>query len=429
MEYQPLNTKVTVNSASFAFIGFIPYEHNKIEEAAFNDSYESGKFYTKEKKNHFEQVYYANFVTSMFENGSVQSCGCNHFHYKNLTSEIQEINIEDIDTKSYNYKINSIEVITFPDKRALFLIKVDLHNPSLDTIGIFGNYLRKTLDTPKYPNKNPLLDLITNNVAGVFHSNKNLWKDYNSNLKAAIFVDIANKLSEEEQNTLLFSLGTFENPYLADSIFAPSYEYLMSQIDKNSISIFENWKAFILQDSFTRAAVNMNKIDVNRLWENEYIYIYLYVLHTKYFLTKTNEELWEVGLDKSKIEDYLQRCFDTINNYDHTKISYKFLQNEIYEKLTSALGINSELGHLEKKLSRFSLLHSEEVSKRQTIYENRISRVLTMITILTLFSMAYDGGQLLSSWCDCGSSAFWSFFLFFCSFVAGVLLWRNYKEK
>ena len=174
-------------------------------------------------------------------------------------------------------------------------------------------------------------------------------------------------------------------------MFEPDETYFQDLIRENEISLFRNWKALCLYDSFCRIAVNLDAFDKHKLWLNEYILIYIYVLYARYFLHYTNNQLALLFKDPKLVEEHRDKFFKFKNEFNHTKISYKFLPNIIYEKFKETLDVEDEVVLIEEKLTRASLLKQEK-------YQQRINRILFVLTSLTLISVAYDGGQMLDRW-------------------------------
>jgi len=73
-------------------------------------------------------------------------------------------------------------------------------------------------------------------------------------LKLFQIVEIeSSKLTEKEQDELLFELGTLAHidSYNGNSFTSPSQEYFDKIMKHNKISVFNNWKGLSLFDTFT----------------------------------------------------------------------------------------------------------------------------------------------------------------------------------
>lgn len=65
-------------------------------------------------------------------------------------------------------------------------------------------------------------------------------------------------------------------------IFAPSESYLKEQLANNKISVFKNWSALALYDTFTRISTDFP--DTFKSWEYDYfnLYIHMYLFKILY---------------------------------------------------------------------------------------------------------------------------------------------------
>lgn len=385
MEIQKNKIEVNVNSVSLIFIAFIPYEKKKLDSKQFRSNFLNKGWYEKNQV-YFDRIYYSNYLESVF----VDKETTRHYELK-LDSEddLFQYQSEKIDITDFRYQIVGVEVILFSDEHAMTMLRVELMDPSIETIGKFTNYARTTLSSNKNADDSTILKIINKKVAGIICSNSEEWKSHNPNLKTASFIDIDRNLEVNELDRLLYAIGTFYNVNDSTNIFHPSDKYLIKKIRENSLDIYKNWKAIILQDSLSRISINLKSIDNHQLWEKQYIYVYMYVLYVKFLLQDTNEELLKISFERIKLKRYRKKFIDIINEFDLVKISYKFLENEIYDKIRSVLKIESELKKIENKISRQNVLYNEK-------YQWYVNTILLTLTIFTIISTIYDARQLIN---------------------------------
>jgi hypothetical protein len=178
--------------------------------------------------------------------------------------------------------------------------------------------------------------------------------------------------------SLLFDIGTLskigsaiENNY--DSM---DKAYVQQLINKNTISVFNNWEGLALLDSFT---VVGNKI-LDTTYKKEaytrvYHGIYLYCLFLKYNLFKYNFEIKDLDEDRrSNFQDFLAK-------YYYNYISYNFLPTEIFNKVKTALDIENEINLLNEKIVAIGLKIQEEQQARTNVILGIVMVLSTLASI------------------------------------------------
>ncbi|MEM9545023.1 MAG: hypothetical protein AAGA77_03575 [Bacteroidota bacterium] len=418
--------EVRINTVAFSFIGLFPYEEEKVRGHRISPDYEPLNIYA-ENKNYFDQKYYSNWIQSFFRDALRQNKTPTNLKLKASSALFQkELKIEVEGQNDITFKIREIDLFFFEASLGIFVIKVDLpkvHSNWKDLVR-FGAYFRKSTINEKYQNHNLSIEIIEEYISSRFHSERTAWRQYNPLLKSAIFIDVAEDIDNALMSHLLYHVGTFSLPFDEGNIFSPDPQYQQKIVDENAISPFLNWKALCLYDSVSRIAVNLNDKDAHKLWENEYILIYVYVLYTRYFLHYTNNQLTQIFQNSKLVEDQRNKFYNFKNQFNHAKISYKFLPNIIYEKLRSSLDIKVELDIIEEKLTRVNVLRQEK-------YQSRVNSILFLLTVLTLISVAYDGGEMLEHCFEGLESLDISMFIItFCSLIMILLFYTNiFKRK
>jgi hypothetical protein len=411
-----------LNNADIYFVGLLPIKENiskeELKQHGFNIS-----SYSLEQREYFSQKYYENWLNSIFLQNNNNQEVSNHYELDAPSDTIRELTV---DNTTVQYYIEKTELLIFPNNLGIILIKTKIIDPKWNEIGFYCHHMRKTLIRQSNQNdislessvdnlsaqKSPLFEHIEKKVIPAFCSDNSQWTSMNAHLKCSIYVDINKSLPAPQMKSLLFSLGTFYNPNFDET--AAEAEFIDKTYEENSISIYKNWKVLILEDTMTRISIN-NKY---KKLEDEYFFIYLYTIYSHYFLQRSNEES---GLSSSSINNVnklRRRYLQIINDYQHNKISYKFLPNLYYRKLKKIFDIDAEIEILEKKLTRLNGLRQEE-------YENKVGKILNLLTIITLISVAYDGGQMIA--CKDPVAFNWSFIILILLLIVlgGLILSRN----
>ncbi len=194
---------------------------------------------------------------------------------------------------------------------------------------------------------------------------------------------------------LLYDLGicapigsaSGSNPF-----FQPSDEYLSELIAKNKISVFDNWSALALFDTFT-GLFRKGVLD-NFMWENGYFnLLYLQSLYVKNFLFKTNRAFYSEDSHNQVVENELFK-FNKYYNLSH--ISYNFLPALIYKQIRKSLAVEEELKDLKEGIERWNKKAKEKRDKM-------INDALAVIALLAVFSVIWDLSDWLSKLFSAGT--------------------------
>lgn len=340
----------------------------------------------------FNNFYYKNYVNTIFPQKhklEVLSFSSDFaektFRLSRKINTNQEITIRQGSTeRNFTIPFEYIDVFLFPREIAFYCFKCDLSEFSFDEITLINNYFRNTGTSGDIAFIKEWIDFLR--VKNTDDTNSEM-VSFGNKLKVFSLIEHDLELSKEEENLLLYDLGTCVPIGSAAGVvphFKPSEEFLTELIDQNKLSVFSNWSALCLLDTFTgffqKGALN------NFIWENGYFnLLYLQSLYVKNYLFKMNKIFYRKGQNHQKLEDELFR-FNKYYNPAH--ISYNFLPTAIYKKIRSSLAINEELEQLRAGIER-----SNEKFKEKR--DRKTNNILTIITILATFSVIWDFAQWL----------------------------------
>jgi hypothetical protein len=185
---------------------------------------------------------------------------------------------------------------------------------------------------------------------------------------------------------LLFELGTCSplgsSALDSTSFLKPHETYFNRLIKKNKISVFQNWEAICLFDSFTCLGSGQLSEKTYMSWDQTYFRIYLYRLFFKYNLYRYNSEIFEDKHSAIKVRD---QFVDFLNRYEISHISFNFLPNEIYAKIGKALELEIELEKFKSRINNLST----------TIQEERESKTNILLQIVTVLGGISSVGPIL----------------------------------
>lgn len=188
----------------------------------------------------------------------------------------------------------------------------------------------------------------------------------------------------KELDELLFSAGTMTRYDEGDSMsFTKCYfDQIMS---KGRLSVFKNWSALALLDTFTILAFRPGVYALG-FWESDYFgKIYLYTLFRKFFLFRLNNNLRTQPSRVSRLKDELE-VFN--GEYSFPMLSYNFLPELFVEAMETGLDIEDE----KEKISQM-VTHEKERKEAET--GDRMNLFLGVISALTLFSAIWDFACLM----------------------------------
>lgn len=388
---------IEINSSRIHFIGLFKYEPTHVLKQ--NKFIASNIYNRKEAKSYFHQKYYPNWLNSLFLDGEqlvkigLKNFTSNHLILKKDNPFIIEPQYLKVGEKNIEFSISSIEVFLFHSNLGVFIIKTNLSKCNLnwEDITSFINAFRKTTINDTYIDTNSFytLNLIENVIIESFHSQLESWRQYNPHLKTASFIDIPEQPKDDYFDKFLFDLGTYTSPISNNHLYSSSERFKNEILKNNVINIYRNWRTLCLFDSLTRIAINLDKKDSYRLWENEYILIYIYLIFIRYYLYTINSRLLEARQELSKSKLIQDEFSSFINDFDYVKISFKNLPNVIFQKLKYSLDISEEINMIERKNTRLN-------NKLKEQKDSRLNTVLVFLTFLTLISVAHDSGSLVS---------------------------------
>lgn len=205
------------------------------------------------------------------------------------------------------------------------------------------------------------------------------------------------------QDVLLYQLSTLSKVTTDFNEYSPSPAYLSKVVADSRISIFQNWQALALNDTFTVLAHNLAPSMVSN-WQDCYFrMIYLHSIFEKSYLFQLNKQFRTAINESSSIFGRLLKSMGLqessmatlIRDYQYYErwcvfheISYNFLPIEINAAIDHGLCISKEQESLNKVL--------ENEKNRQEEANARVENTLLFsLSILTLASCIWDLSCLL----------------------------------
>lgn len=188
---------------------------------------------------------------------------------------------------------------------------------------------------------------------------------------------------------LLFEMGTFAPIGSCDTASpdGTSREYYTSILSRNKLSVFNNWTALSLLDSFTIVGHNVKQWQIDN-WQSDYFeMIYTHAIFRKLYIYRTNLLFRQNACRTSQLVD---QFIDFEHFYCFNKISYNFLPLEIQKAIDNGLEINEEKNQI------YHIIEQDNNQQEKTS-DKKMNNILIFLTFLTLFSTLWDCASLLDS--------------------------------
>jgi hypothetical protein len=402
-----ISVTTKVNSFYLILSGYFIYKRRNINDQALFNEYSSwaerlysGNF--QPTFSYFRQSYYDGYKKAMIpelDNNRFPTKKQNERHLTHLTHKDDKKgtyytgnSLILSENRSIPFTVAYVDLFLFPDEIGLFSVKIVLNEekPSLDIISAFQNGIRSLeshINIQESGNTCTVKNFIEEGILKVLCLTDD-WADYNPQLKIYSSIELDEDITDEEMDSLLFDFGNMAPIGSARSKgrFSPSASYFNQQIRENKLSVFQNWSALALYDTFTRISVNYP--DQHKSWEHDYFLIYIHCLYIKFCMYIINSKITNVTHVTSGTQKLRNQFIDFVNDNYHHQISYKFLPDLLKDKIMFALEGPREIEMMEVKINRINQ-HLRE--KR----ERTFNLTLLAITILSIFPVVYNFSEWL----------------------------------
>lgn len=397
-----INEKSKLNSSYIIITGLLKFEEKSVDLKCLKDNYVHWKErifdgdYEGTVK-HLNNSYYDSYLNNIFPeiNNSEKfkvfsKDSLNHLTHKDFIDSNQKYSVKIDEKENVEFSIDFADLFLFPHEIGIFSIKLLLNDEAFLNIGSvsgFINQIRKLDTILDIEGKQlSLKQFIESRIINCLSPEEN-WITFNPQLKSYIMIDLKDEVDQDELDCLLYDIGNVSKIGSSKglNVMAPSKEYMSELLANNKISVFKNWSALSLFDTFTRISINFK--DEYRSWEYDYFNLYIHCLYLKFFMYQTNTELSNVTRVTNQTEQIRDEFINFVNNYYHSHISYKFLPDLLQDKLLSSLEVPSEIERMEAKIKRINEYFQE---KR----EKSFNKALILITLLSIVSVFYN----LSEW-------------------------------
>ncbi|MCX6272713.1 MAG: hypothetical protein NTU44_16150 [Bacteroidetes bacterium] len=280
--------------------------------------------------------------------------------------------------------IQYIDLFFFPDHHLVYCFKCTYKDLTLDEIVSLNNLIR---------NKK------INELEFIYPVIQPLARDNCLNIgnKLKMFLCLSHELTFSESYSsdhLLFDLATCSP--VGTSVgegknreMKPSREYFENLMKDHRISVFDNWTAVSLFDTFT--LVHRGPV-YNFNWEFRYFRIlYVHSLFVKTYLAETSKAFYSHEVNKSLEEEF----YDFDKHFNFKQISYNFLPQIIYEKIRYGLNVEQEMKDIRSAIEKDHRKRQERREIEEATNEKRINYILFALAFLTVIETVWHGSEWL----------------------------------
>lgn len=342
-------------------------------------SYKDYDSFTKEKREkHLKDVFYPDFRELLFvsKNKMNREEALSRRFLKSFDSELffidRDVENKEIIKQSLNFKVVQSEIFLFANQIGLFALTIELksHKPTDEDVRDLI-FFSRNFDSLVSVDGSNNTELWHEYISKTFISKiklvgENVKADEYSGSKFKTYTVIDTNVDNEYRSAYLYDMGTASRIGSAkgNQYSSPHPDYY-NDLMKNKISIFNNWEALCLFDSFTCVGNNVligQKVEEEFFkksnWEYIYFRVYLFRLFFKYNLYRYNSDLHDNTIKlRNQFEQFL-------NQYNLSHISFNFLPNEIFNKIGVALHLDEELNTFQTRINRISTAIQEEKQSR-----------------------------------------------------------------
>ena len=213
--------------------------------------------------------------------------------------------------------------------------------------------------------------------------------EYGNKLKTfQIAVVESEPWEEESSDSLLFEMGTLSpiGSYNPDGDYSASKSYVDQIFKDGKVSVFNNWKALSLFDTFTILGHHISEGNIANWIDNYFGMVYISELFVKFYLFRLNNDF---RIDNQRADWLLEQFEDFEYSCWFDNVSYNFLPRIIHRSMEQGLEVLSEKQRLYQMIA-------QQKDSREKRSSQRINNLLFYLTSFTIISMVYDAASLFN---------------------------------
>ena len=368
-----------------------------------------------------KEGYYASFQNFMFSKSLSQGC------YTFCRQVDKEIPI-----RNCSVHVSEIRLYILPLNVVIFSIEIEQHSDSVKELCSTMRLLRNCRRYKKLSDEwtqqvvRPLKDacqfLTSNPNASYIDFVEN--SDRMKTMKVIWSDEGFEELDAIRRKYLLYNLCTSDYKTSEDGTATDeTQQYIIKKTRDYAVSIFKQWEALSLPDSFTvlyydampegvivKQKSKKGETEEYDQWAWHFRLLYVYTLFQKCYLFKLNDSHFEIlqNSGASKAPGFFQRVRQIIsqqstplqqlikemnvfeNRYVFYNISYNMFTMDLYNNMYKGLQVAQERREI------YRLIKSEQ-KEADASSMNKLNKILLLLSLFTLFSAILDACQLFDS--------------------------------
>lgn len=329
----------------------------------------------------YHNIYYQGFVDAMIP---LPSDGTNapEGTVETLVMQIDRSCSIKLNNRDHTFHVDSIRIFLFPYDIKLFAITIREENCGFNRLMMCHYKLCRPSSYDRTESTQEFVNLLEPLVKLCGCSLTSL-PVYGNKLKIFQIIQVE-KITDE----LLFESSTFSREGSASdpsSKTAPSAQY-QQMFESCKLDIFNNWRALALLDTFTVLHIGFGPNEMQKWTDSYFRLIYIHALHIKTMLGIVNIRFRENGTPQATLADIFN---DFEFRFLFHKLSYNFLPQTIHNLLDRSLEIEDERKQTQEFMQRMT-------EAREKHRDKNLSKLILVLTLLTVFSTLNDGSQFIA---------------------------------
>ena len=324
----------------------------------------------------------------------------------------------------YDLKVIKSEVYLFKGQIGMFCLSINPAIPDIDLASL-SNILStvRSFDTLTDTKKSWIQWISEEYLNGQKLRGENVIVDEYSGSKFKVYSVIDGDFENLNRSHLLYDLATTSRlgSGAGEGRDAPDPAYV-AQIMENRISVFKNWEALCLFDSFCCVGTNQLESYGFLSWDYTYFRIYLYRLFFKYNLYRYNSM---IHLKSDETVKYRDQFEEFLNKYNISHISFNFLGNELFSKTGEALELESEINTFRQRINNLSSALQEQRQAKT----NLLLQAVTVLSGISSVGPIFDILKEVEAWLGWSDLLFYSVLSGLILIIAFLLLYYLIPEK
>lgn len=316
-------------------------------------------------------------------------------HYRHEVDKTVEMILDKKTGRQYKFKLNNLHLYFFPLDIVLVGIEIDETGADLNDLTKAHWWLANWKDCYKDFATKSLEEVMNPLQQLIYGKNiEDLIKEGN-NMKVFQVVQIDD---ERPDNALLYEIANFIpiGSVNGNKYQTPDKDYYEHIMKTNLVSVFQNWKALALVDSFTVLA---SKSEGNfNDWPYTHCYYPLVFLRCVYEKTYCVSRNIAYRLNQAH-ENLLDEIAVMEKYYAYENLSYNFLPTMLYRIMAQGMDIENDKREVSKQMKE----RIREIRKQKEEKEARNrSLALAFVSVFAVFSTAWGLFSLVkeSKWFD-----------------------------